>query len=62
MRMNKMSTWNFSTKEIHTVQGLDNENRAISQPIIPEIAYSFNDIDNGKCGNEKGTHSLVNGS
>src|SRR5690625_6484630 len=51
-----MGKWNFSTKAIHAAQGPEKENRAISQPIIPAVAYAFDHADeavnvvNGKDG------------
>lgn len=39
------SKWKFSTKAIHKAQGPEKDNRAISQPIIPAVAYAFHNAD-----------------
>jgi len=33
--------WNFNTQAIHNAQTPDEETRAVSQPIVPAVAYSF---------------------
>lgn len=41
-----MSTnWRFNTQAIHSEQTLDEKTGAISQPIIPAVAYSFENAD-----------------
>ncbi|MFD2044596.1 trans-sulfuration enzyme family protein [Ornithinibacillus salinisoli] len=40
-----MSHWNFNTQAIHSEQYPDKKTGAISQPIIPAVAYSFEDAD-----------------
>ena len=37
--------WKFSTKTIHNAQGPEEGNRAISQPIIPAVAYAFDNAE-----------------
>lgn len=37
--------WNFNTKAIHSAQSPDEKTGAISQPVIPAVAYSFADAD-----------------
>src|SRR5699024_9382069 len=33
--------WKFDTQAIHCEQSPEKENRAVSQPIIPAVAYAF---------------------
>lgn len=37
--------WSFNTKSIHSEQSPCKETRAISQPLIPAVAYCFNNAD-----------------
>ncbi|OCA87828.1 methionine gamma-lyase [Bacillus sp. FJAT-27225] len=37
--------WNFDTKAIHSHKSPDPITRAVSQPIVPAVAYSFPDVE-----------------
>jgi len=37
--------WNFSTKAIHHNKPLNVNNHAVSQPVVPAVAYAFNSAD-----------------
>src|SRR5690625_6960714 len=37
--------WNFSTKAIHHKKTLNESSNAVSQPVIPAVAYAFNRAD-----------------
>lgn len=38
-------TWNFNTMAIHAEQHPDEDSGAVSQPIIPAVAYSFDSVE-----------------
>ncbi len=43
---NKMENyWNFNTRAIHYGQTPDSNTRAVSQPIVPAVAYSFENAE-----------------
>src|SRR5690625_3754467 len=37
--------WNFSTKVIHHKKTLNESSNAVSQPVIPAVAYAFSSAD-----------------
>lgn len=51
--------WSFNTKAIHYGQNLDKNNRAVSQSVIPAVAYSFESAEEAAAvvmGKEKGIY------
>ncbi|MFD1040464.1 trans-sulfuration enzyme family protein [Virgibacillus byunsanensis] len=40
-----MTNWKFNTLAVHSEQSPDEKSGAVSQPIIPAVAYSFEDAD-----------------
>lgn len=41
----KNTNWRFNTQAVHNEQNPDEKTGAVSQPIIPAVAYSFEDAD-----------------
>src|SRR5699024_4222596 len=51
--------WKFDTQAIHCEQSPEKENRAISQPIIPAVAYAFESANEAAAvvtGEKEGTY------
>lgn len=51
--------WNFNTKAVHLEQIPDEKTRVVSQPIVPAVAYSFNNADEAAAvvsGEEEGVY------
>jgi len=53
------TNWNFNTKAVHSEQSPEKDTEAISQPIVPAVAYSFNDANEAAAvvtGEKEGTY------
>src|SRR5699024_5334245 len=51
--------WNFNTIAIHSVQSSNHKCKAVSEPLIPAVAYSFNSADEAAAvvnGEKKGVY------